>query len=61
MSSSLNHVEIRDDLTIAIGDAAARLSPSEGFRIAEDLIRKSARRALAEEAASDLSAGEARQ
>lgn len=41
---------IGDDLTIRIGPATARLTPSEGLDFSEELARKSFRRALAEEA-----------
>jgi hypothetical protein len=56
-----NQIEIRDDLSIRIGNAVISVaSPAEGFRIAEALIRKSARRALAEEAGIDATPERAR-
>jgi len=42
-------VEIREDLTVAIGRAAVKLTPSEGFRLAETIIRRSVTRMLEEE------------
>jgi hypothetical protein len=45
-----NLIRVSGDLTIRIGDAAVRLSPREGLRLAENLARKSFRRVLAEEA-----------
>ena len=42
-------IEIRDDLTVAIGSEAVRLTPGEGFRLAERLIRRSTARMVEEE------------
>ncbi len=41
---------VTDDLRVSIGDAVATLSPTQGLKLAEQLARKSFRRALAEEA-----------
>jgi hypothetical protein len=46
----LNLIRVSGDLTVRIGDAAVRLSPREGLKLAENLARKSFRRVLAEEA-----------
>jgi hypothetical protein len=43
-------VSISDDLVIQIGAATAHLTPSQGFATAEVLLRKSARRAIFQEA-----------
>jgi hypothetical protein len=48
--SSLEHVQIGEDLTVIIGNSRAVLSPTEGLALSEELARKSFRRALAEEA-----------
>ena len=42
-------------LALRIGEATAILTPRQGLRLAEDLARKSLRRALAEEAARPVS------
>jgi hypothetical protein len=42
-------IEVREDLTVAIGGAAVRLTPGEGFRLAEQLIRRSTARMVEEE------------
>ena len=47
----LSIIEITNDLAIKIGAEAARLSPSEGFRLAERLIRKSTSKMIADEVA----------
>ncbi len=41
---------IADDLTLKIGRATVRVSPTEGLHLAETLARKAFRRALEEEA-----------
>ena len=43
-------IRVSDDLTIAIGNKARRLTPSEGLALAERIARVSFRRACAEEA-----------
>jgi len=43
-------IRVSDDLAIAIGGASVRLTPSEGLDLAEDIARKSFRRALDAEA-----------
>lgn len=44
---------ITEDLRVSIGDRVASLTPTEGLKLAEQLARKSFRRALAEEAGLD--------
>jgi hypothetical protein len=43
-------VTVSDDLTIRIGTASAALTPTQGFAVAEQLLRKSTRRAIVDEA-----------
>ena len=44
-------VSVTEDLAISLGDGrAVALTPAQGLDLAEDLARKSFRRALAEEA-----------
>jgi hypothetical protein len=42
-------VVVAKDLTVVIGDEAVRLTPTEGFRLAERLIRRSTARMVEEE------------
>jgi hypothetical protein len=44
-------IVITDNLVVRLGGAEVALSPRAGLRLAEDLARKSFRRALDEEAA----------
>jgi hypothetical protein len=44
-------VEVREDLTVAIGRAAVRLTPSEAMQLGERLIRRSTVRMVEEEIA----------
>ena len=41
------------DLTLRLGGAATTLSPRQGLRLAEELIRKSTRRMMVEEALAE--------
>ena len=43
-------VHINTDLSVAIGDQTARLSPGEAFRLAERLIRGATRAIVQDEA-----------
>ena len=43
-------VQVDPDLSVAIGDQTARLSPGEAFQLAERLIRSATVRMIAEEA-----------
>ena len=43
-------IAISDDLVVRLGNSEVALSPRAGLRLAEDLARKSFRRALDEEA-----------
>jgi hypothetical protein len=43
-------IRISDDLTVAIGGSAVTLTPTQGLDLAEQLARKSFRRAMIEEA-----------
>lgn len=43
-------IRISEDLRLSVGGIEVRLSPAQGLAAAEDLARKSFRRALAEEA-----------
>ena len=45
----LSDVVVTSDLTLVVGDQAARLTPTEGFRLAERLIRRSTARMVEEE------------
>jgi hypothetical protein len=45
----LSQVVVANDLTLVVGDQAVRLTPSEGFRLAERLIRRSTARMVEEE------------
>ncbi len=42
---------VSDDLTLRIGASAVRLTPSQGFQLAERLIRQSTVRIIEEETA----------
>jgi hypothetical protein len=42
-------VTVENDLSIRVGRNVARLTPSEGYAIAEKLIRTATRRLIAEE------------
>ena len=46
----MQQLEIRDDLTLSIGRASVRVSPSQGLQLAEKLARLAFRKALSEEA-----------
>jgi len=46
-------LSISDDLTLAIGAARITLSPRQGLELAEQLARKSFRRAMSEEAEAE--------
>ena len=48
-ATMLSEVIVTNDLTLVVGDRAARLTPSEGFRLAERLIRRSTARMVDEE------------
>lgn len=37
----LPRIVVANDLTLVVGDEAVKLTPSEGFRLAERLIRRS--------------------
>ena len=43
-------LEIYGDLTVRVGASTVRLTPSEGLQAAEQLIRKSTRRMMLDEA-----------
>jgi hypothetical protein len=43
-------VHVGDDLTVTIGNASTRLTPSLAFDLGEELLRRGMRRAIAEEA-----------
>ena len=45
----LSQVVVANDLTLVVGNEAVRLTPSEGFRLAERLIRRSTARMVEEE------------
>ena len=45
----LSQVVVANDLTIVVGNEAVRLTPAEGFRLAERLIRRSTARMVEEE------------
>lgn len=46
---------VLDDLTIAVDAAVAvRITPSQGFRLAQTLVRKSTRRLIDEEGRREL-------
>ena len=40
---------VTNDLTLVVGNQAVRLTPTEGFRLAERLIRRSTARMVEEE------------
>jgi len=40
---------VSNDLTLVVGNEAVRLTPTEGFRLAERLIRRSTARMVEEE------------
>lgn len=42
-------IVVARDLTVVVGDQAVRLTPSEGFTLAERLIRRATARCVAEE------------
>lgn len=46
-------LRIGADLTLRLGDEVVQLTPAEGLRAAEQLIRKSTRRMMIEEAFGD--------
>jgi hypothetical protein len=48
----LSQVVVANDLTLVVGNEAVRLTPSEGFRLAERLIRRSTARMVEEEVGS---------
>jgi hypothetical protein len=43
-------IRITPDLTVALGGAAVTISPAQGMRLAEQLIRRSTRKMMVEEA-----------
>jgi hypothetical protein len=45
----MQQVMVADDLAVAIGNQAVRLSPGEAFRLAERLIRSAVVRMVSEE------------
>jgi len=45
----LSQVVVANDLTLVVGNEAVRLKPTEGFRLAERLIRRSTARMVEEE------------
>ena len=45
----LSDVVVTNDLTLVVSDQSTRLTPSEGFRLAERLIRRSTARMVEEE------------
>jgi len=45
----LSQVVVANDLTLVVGNEAVRLTPTEGFRLAERLIRRSTARMVEEE------------
>jgi hypothetical protein len=47
-------LQIDGDLNIRVGGATVRLTPSEGLEAAEQLIRKSTRRMMLEEALDSM-------
>ena len=53
----LSDVVVTRDLTVVVGDQAARLTPTEGFRLAERLIRRSTARMVQEEIGLDAPSG----
>jgi hypothetical protein len=48
-AAMLSQVTVANDLTLVVGDEAVRLTPTEGFRLAERLIRRSTARMVEEE------------
>ena len=48
-AAMLSQITVTNDLTLVVGDQAARLTPTEGFRLAERLIRRSTARMVEEE------------
>ena len=45
----LSNVTVANDLTLVVGNEAVRLTPTEGFTLAERLIRRSTARMVEEE------------
>jgi hypothetical protein len=45
----LSQVVVANDLTLVVGNEAVRLTPSEGFQLAERLIRRSTSALIDEE------------
>jgi len=45
----LERVTVARDLTVVVGDEAVRLTPAEGFELAQRLIRRSTSRLVDEE------------
>jgi hypothetical protein len=45
----MSQVVVANDLTVVVGYEAVRLTPTEGFRLAERLIRRSTARMVEEE------------
>jgi hypothetical protein len=48
----LSQVVVANDLTVAIGNETVRLTPAEGFQLAERIIRRSTSRMIDEEIAT---------
>jgi hypothetical protein len=57
----LSQVIIANDLTLVVGNEAVRLTPSEGFHLAERLIRKPTSKMVADEVASSTNQANRRQ
>ena len=47
----MSQVLVANDLTVVVGNEAVRLTPTEGFRLAERLIRRSTAKMIDEEVA----------
>ena len=50
MSNDMLPLQIDGDLNVSVGASSVRLTPAEGLQAAEQLIRKSTRRMMMEEA-----------
>jgi hypothetical protein len=53
----LSRVTVANDLSLVVGEEIVPLTPSEGFRLAERLIRKSTARMVEEEIGSKTAVG----
>ena len=56
----MSQVVVANDLTVVIGNEAVRLTPSQGFELAERLIRRSTARIVVETIAASKPAPAAR-